>query len=209
MNYLVLIGDIKDSKKIKDRQALQERLAATFRALNRNHPSLLSPFTITLGDEFQAVYQQADELFRDIFAIEAAIAPQKVRFSLGIGAIRTALNRRQAIGMDGPAFHQARRGIEQLKQTSLLFTIAGENIPHLNLANRSLYLLSHLLQGWSANRFRILSALLREKSVKEIARDLDISSVAVYKNMKAGALETVISLTKSIANFLNEQVGTQ
>ena len=37
--------------------------------LNSQHRELLSPYTITLGDEFQAVFGRADSVFPDILAI--------------------------------------------------------------------------------------------------------------------------------------------
>ncbi len=98
MRYLVLIGDIVASRNSARRHDLQEQMKAVFAELNQNNAGLISPYTLTLGDEFQVVFNQADRVFTDIFAI-LAILPVKVRFSLGLGAITTDLNPVQALGV--------------------------------------------------------------------------------------------------------------
>jgi len=64
-----------------------------------------------LGDEFQAVFSGAQNIWSCIFVIESALHPVRFRFGLGVGGIDTAINRKQSIGMDGPAFHLAREAV--------------------------------------------------------------------------------------------------
>jgi len=61
VQFIVLIADIRDSKELPDRRAVQARLHETCAALNhRLGPTeLVSPFTVTLGDELQAVFASA------------------------------------------------------------------------------------------------------------------------------------------------------
>jgi hypothetical protein len=81
--------------------------------VNGENMHLISPYTITLGDEFQAVLKNARHLFGDIITILYVIYPTKIRFSIGIGDIQTPVNPNQAIGMDGTAFYNARTGIDK------------------------------------------------------------------------------------------------
>jgi len=115
--FIVIIGDIISSRKVENRNALQSKLLDVFNELNspdhENH--LVSPYTITLGDEFQAVYDNANCLFLDSIRILERTFPQKIRFSFGIGEISTDINREQSLGMDGSAFYYAREGITHLK----------------------------------------------------------------------------------------------
>ena len=54
MNCLALIGDVCDSRNVADRAGLQKSLLGVLARLNKSHAgSLLSPFTLTLGDEFR------------------------------------------------------------------------------------------------------------------------------------------------------------
>ncbi len=203
---ITLIGDLRASRQVEDRRHLQNRLQHTLERLNRQHPHLLSPFTITLGDEFQAVYARADRLFRDLWFIRAGIYPHQVRFAVGIGPLDTPINPRQAIGMDGPAFHHARTAMEQLKRSEYFLALAGEQLPYLELANQSLRLMSHQSRHWNENRLKIFLYYLEDLSAREIANRQGISLVAVYKNINAGALNILQALQKEIAQLINQTV---
>lgn len=207
MKVLSLIGDIHGSRTVTDRESLQKRLAAALKTVNRQNDSLLSPYTITLGDEFQAVYRDAGRLFRDIWSIIPEVYPHKIRFAIGVGPLTTEINPRQAIGMDGPAFHYARSGIQDMKESPYLFRITGENMDHQNLINQSLNLISYWIDNWEKNRFLILLGLYLGKSSKQMATALGISTVAVYKNINAGALEVVKSLTQEIGVLIDRELG--
>jgi len=208
MKKLVLIADIVSSKKIKNRKEIQKKLQTLFKSFNKNSKEIVSPFTITLGDEFQAVFSKADNIFKYMWDVLFALYPVKVRFSLGVGDITTSINTTQAIGMDGPAFYSAREGLSELKQSAFLFNIKHENNNKVLLIRQVLFLLSHLSSGWKESRYKILSLLYEDLSVYEIAKKMKISDKAVYKNIDAGALTNILSITGIISmeinNFLKE-----
>ncbi len=76
----------------------------------------MSPFTITLGDEFQAVYGGFEAVLGDTVEIIAEVYPHRLRMALGHGPLSTDLNPTAALGMDGPCFAAA---IEGWKHNSL------------------------------------------------------------------------------------------
>lgn len=207
MKKIVLIGDIISSKKIAQRHKIQSTLKRVFRKINNNEKKLSSPLTITLGDEFQAVYNRADSIFRDIWLISLAVHPVKIRFSIGIGEITTRINKEQAIGMDGPAFYNARAGLDKLKQTPYLFNITGEKLDEQSIIKQCLFLISHFSEGWKAMRLQILTMLYDKSSVLEISKKLKISDKAVYKNIDAGALFIIINITDEISRTINKMLN--
>ncbi|MES9972360.1 MAG: SatD family protein [Candidatus Thiodiazotropha sp.] len=152
MSYLVVIGDLVASRHSPDRKGLQTRLKALLKRLNERMPKPVSPYTLTLGDEFQVVFDKADRGFVDIIQIMAALHPDQVRFSLGLGSIVTDLNPDQAVGMDGPAFYRARDGINRLKDRGDLFHLDGLPENWAPLAEGTLRLLSQRMQKWEGNR---------------------------------------------------------
>ncbi|NGP88858.1 SatD family protein [Fodinibius halophilus] len=211
MNKLiVLIADIEDSKKLsnKEREKLQNDLSILLEALNNESRTIVSPYTITLGDEFQAVFKSAEGICTDILKILAGLYPVRVRFSVGVGEINTPINKEQAIGMDGPAFHAARKGIEVLKESGFLFYlgVAGQDLPVIDLINNSLQLLSKQVRGWNKNRLRILYMLKEGADYKAITEELDISKTAFYKNKKAASLDVVRELSENMAGIINHQL---
>jgi len=204
MQAIAVIGDLVLSKDIARRDVFQRKLAASLDALGGEKGSgLASPFTITLGDEFQAVYRSGGGLWPDLVTLLAAIHPVQVRFGLGVGEIATKLNPKQALGMDGPAFHRARAALTTLKGGEGRFRIDGAREPDWALANHALAFVSHHLTGWSKNRLEVLAALLRGRTVSEFEAELPISKVAIYKNINAAALTDVAALLNEIARALD------
>jgi len=203
MEKITLIGDIVSSRRIKKRQQIQNNLNKVFKKINERGEYISSPLTITLGDEFQAVYNKPDFIFKHIWQIILSIYPEKVRFSIGLGEITTALNPVQAIGMDGPAFYNARKGLDEIKQTYFQFNVTGNERTNLELIKQSLFLLSHISYNWKETRLIILSMMYDNFSVNEIAKKIKITDKAVYKNIDAGALQTVIKLTAELSKNIN------
>ncbi|MBG0785557.1 MAG: hypothetical protein H0S79_10690 [Anaerolineaceae bacterium] len=209
--YIVVIGDIISSRKVEKRNDLQNKLLEVFDDLNtsNNKNHLVSPYTITLGDEFQAVYQRADDLFLDSIRILEKAYPQKIRFSFGIGEISTELNRKQSIGMDGSAFYRAREGIEKLKDQrgNFKFNVSGLEDPELEcLFNNFLSIFSNLLEGWNWNRYYVLSSIMAGKAVKEIAKELKLTETAVYINIYDGSIREMMAILETMINRINEKV---
>jgi len=203
MKKIALIGDIVSSRKIKNRAEVQNKLSALFRELNKRDKTIASPFTITLGDEFQVLYGTADNLFKDICRILITLYPVKVKFSIGVGNLTTKINKSQSIGMDGTAFHNARQGLNELKNVSFLINIVTDDADDLELERQSMFLISHMLKKWKQTRLMIFNMLYDELSTKEISRKLKISDKAVYKNINAGELSTIVKIVKEISNSIN------
>lgn len=207
MIHLVLIGDLIASRHITDRAATQTLLAAALKRLNRtSRPSLTSPYTLTLGDEFQAVFHRADTVFQDIVSLMHQLEPVQIRFSLALGEITTALNHRQALAMDGPAFYRARAGIDHLKGSGDLLAVSGLPAPCQELTTGSLRLVGHVMEKWRPNRLAILQRLMAEEPVKDIAKALQISEPAVYKNITMGNLDAVMQLLTAVSTNLNAEL---
>lgn len=205
MNKLVLIGDIISSRKIINRHLVQKRLYHTIRKINRYNIDLTSPYTLTLGDEFQAVFHNANRMFFDSITILTDLYPVKIRFSFGYGSIETPINTIQAIGMDGPAFHYARHAMNELKKSNNLYSFSGIEKDVESFINHILSLISHTLRNWKANRYNILRMLMENINISTISKKLKISDTAVYKNINAGAIETIISIFEELTVMLNKE----
>lgn len=212
MQYLAVIGDIVGSKELGERERFQDELAAHLKRLSSRHPGLVSPYTVTLGDEFQAVYKSADRLFVDIITILAEVNPARARFAIGVGELTTRINPKQAIGMDGPAFHRAREAITELKKSGKLLRARGGPVRESrgfdvwNLLNHSFDLASHGIATWEKNRLQIFRGLLAGDNVAGLEKELAISKVAVYKNVHAGALDDLRGLFAEATSLLNREL---
>ncbi len=205
---MALIGDIALSKKIEDRENFQNKISLLFKKISAASKDFLySPYTLTLGDEFQAVYRKPDSIMTDIWKIIEALYPHRARFAIGIDILSTKINPNKAIGMDGPAFYLARDGIEELKQYSrTVIQFYGKNIRNLNLIDQYLILLSGISSRWKLNTVKILNGLLNKDSLEKISNNTGISKRAIYKNIRSNYLEEIIDLQREITKSLSESI---
>lgn len=206
MKVLAVIGDIVGSKQLRARAQFQRRLQAALRAANTRSEPLASPYTLTLGDEFQAVYRDAMTVWADVFALMAQIAPVRARFALGVGELATPLNPAQAIGMDGPAFHRAREELEALKASGRLLGVRGAEGEPWGLAGAALRLVSVQVEAWKPRRLRVFADWLAGRPVVEVAGQAGISPRAVYKNIRAAGLDEIKGLCDELARVLNAEL---
>jgi len=198
VQYLVLIGDLRDSRQVKDRAGLQRLFESSLACLNqRFRDALASPLTVTLGDEFQAVFSDPLPVWEILSALQARLFPVTARFGLGLGEIATPVNPQAALGMDGPAFYRARDAIVRLKKEGGDYRIEG--LDDADLINHTLSLVSGLQESWHCNRFATYHRFLSGIPVQQIAQELKISKTAVYKNLHDGHLHAIAGIHRSIA----------
>lgn len=61
--YIVIIGDMKNSKKIQDRNKVQEKLKSVLKEINKKYKTdIASKIMITLEDEFQGILYNGTEV---------------------------------------------------------------------------------------------------------------------------------------------------
>jgi len=203
--YLVIIGDVVDSRAIADRDGFQQRLRAVLDARNGEQPAdmLASPYTLTLGDEFQVVRTRATGTFRDLIRLAAEIRPVRLRFALGLGGIATAINPAQAIGMDGPAFHLARTGIDRLREDRAQCRVDGPAVLPDALINHGLALAFSRLDSASGNRLPLVAGLLAGDSVAAIADRLGKAQQTLYKTIQSADLNDVTGFLSAVEATLD------
>lgn len=210
MGYTVIIADLVASRRLPARAQFQRRLKTVLQGVNaRAGRALASPYTLTLGDEFQAVYRDAATVFADLMSIQAQIAPVQARFALATGPLATTVNAAQAIGMDGPAFHRARALLERLKDERRLFGVQTTDAPDWTLPGGALAVLSGITEGWLPKRFEVFAGLLAGAGRPELAKKTGITVRAVNKNIRAADLDEWKRILDEIARLLNEETKTR
>ncbi|OPX32420.1 MAG: hypothetical protein B1H09_00455 [Gemmatimonadaceae bacterium 4484_173] len=204
--WIVVIADIVDSRIVENRKELQNRLQGVLAEINNNSDSVVSPYTITLGDEFQAVLSKSKNLFSDLWTIKERIFPSKLRISIAVGSISTELIKTTSVGMDGQAFYMARDALKTMKESTSIFVVSGLDGPCEELVNDSLALITDIDKYWKKNWIGIQARLLREFSIEEIAGELNISKSAVYQNIKRGRLNLTTRIYNRVASMVDEEI---
>jgi hypothetical protein len=116
MPYIAVIGDIRESQKIADRNPVQVKLNSILADINKRYKEdVASKFMITLGDEFQGLLRAGDHITEIIEKIEMVMHPVKVCFGIGVGRITTNIDPDLSLRTGVPAYYNARKMINELK----------------------------------------------------------------------------------------------
>jgi hypothetical protein len=209
MPHLAVIADVVASRTLHNRGEVQQQLKRSLAARNadRGPNTLLSPYTLTLGDEFQAVPARAHGVFRDLLCIAADLQPVQMRFALGLGTIDTAIDPDRAIGMDGSAFHRARAGIEHLKQDSGYCRVDGLDEINAALVNQGLTLAFGRLAGARGSRMALAAGLLGGERIADIATRLGRSEQTLYKTARNADLYALAGFLNAVEALLDARLG--
>ena len=219
--YLALIADVIDSKMVEERFDLQKQLEKTLQTMNELFGEFLaSSFTLTLGDEFQALLKADAPVFQIIDTLRSELTPTQLRFGIGLGEIVTDIDPLQSIGADGPAYWNARAAINLVHQkndygnTQIYFSCGKEKQDFF--VNALIASGEAIRSGWRGSQEEILLDLLKRFvysenfSQQDLAQSLDInpsalskrlksSSIRVYLRGRAAALASIQALAKGEA----------
>lgn len=185
---IAVIGDLVGSRKLPhlQRSETQLQLEQLLDTINKRYSKSISArFLVTLGDEFQGVLKQGAIIPDLIWDIEASLANADVRIGVGYGHIHPPF-KKEALGMDGPAFHAAREGVEVAKNEKLnggIFQGFGQTEDIL--LNSLARLLRHQRERLSKNQLATLALLRQRISQTEIAKRLRITRQAVHSRTKS------------------------
>ena len=220
MMYIALIGDIIESKKIQDRAQVQQQLLRLMKELNWQYQDyLISPFTVTTGDEFQALFSPNSYMFQIIDQLSVAFSPYEIRFGIGVGEMVTEINKEQSIGSDGPAYWLAREAINHIHDKNdyginhISVFLADEEVSWT--VNAMLAACSFIQSKWTEVQYDVLKQLLTANiydetfSHKEMARSLSITPSAFNKRIKASGLKIYLRNKRVAMNQILKEIAKE
>lgn len=203
-NYFVMIGDMIQSRRLDDRREIQEAFRQALNSAQREYGrGIVSPLTLTIGDEFQAVLGDASNLFAIVNRLEESLPTIRFRYGLGVGEISTALNRKAAIGMDGPAFHFARQALEQARQTERRFAFVCASPRVQARIDLLLHWIDVITANWSKEKKQILRLSQLRLTQKDIARKIGISQPAVSQHIRQPVFRLVLQSEQVVQDEIN------
>lgn len=201
--YLALIADVIDSKMVQERFDLQKQVEITLQKMNGLFADYLaSCFTLTLGDEFQALLKVDAPIFQIIDTLRSELTPTQLRFGIGLGEIVTEIDPLQSIGADGPAYWNARAAINFVHQkndygnTQIYFSSGKENQDFF--VNALIASGEAIRSGWRDSQEEILLNLLKRSvysesfSQQDLAQSLAINPSALSKRLKSSSIRVYL-----------------
>lgn len=203
--YPILMADVIKSRR-SDAEVVNSELQALVNAMNQKWKYiLLSPLTITLGDEFQGVVRDMHGAMEMILDMEEMAIMQgfqiKLRYVLNNGRILTPLNTERAHGMLGPGLTEAREKLELMKTNRFRFLVmnAGQP-PQARLINDLLQIYSKFIEDWSAKDLFFVRSFLELHDYKSVAEVAGINIASAWKRKKSLSIEEYLACKNALLN---------
>jgi hypothetical protein len=196
---VALIGDLVASRQAGERTRLHARLLAALDRVNAELPAAV-PLRVTVGDEYQGVYDDLGTALRATLRLRLALLPEvDARHGVGRGSI-TVLSEQPRVE-DGPAWWSAREAIEvveaeerraSMRGLRTAYLSAEEGGPDPAAVNAALILRDQLLHGVGPESLSVLAGMLTGMSQKDIAADLGITASAVSQRVRRDGLGALV-----------------
>lgn len=195
-NYsAVLMGDLVDSERSASTAELHARFNDTVERHNEIYSGLLlSPLTITLGDEFQGLTNSlvsAVHLAREI-RYDLMAKSIDCRFAVGVFDLQTPLNAEKAWNMMGPGLAGTRAKLNDKRSNNRYrFDILGQPVLETML-EASGATLTAIEQSWTDTQRLYIQALLKGATPNEIAKHRNVSVHNIYKVRSSGSFDLYV-----------------
>ncbi len=208
--YAISMGDLVHSSGHADPNQLHLLFNQVVAQANQRFvESIASPLTITLGDEFQGLSTSLRRGFELNHFVRMSLLLEGVstRLVLGIGAIDTAVNPKNAWNMMGEGLSKAREKLNAKKSFNCYrfsFPEYAQLERLLDSVGRSL---TKVESEWTKTQMEYVARRLSqpEKSISQIAHDLGISKNSLYKVLRSASAEFYAGQLEAIAEVLQTE----
>lgn len=206
MNY-ILMADIIDSTAYHS-----ETLMIAFQEIvgnvnNKYKKQLLSPLTITLGDEFQGIPKNLGAAIEMIIALEEQILSSqleyKLRYVLHYGAIDTPINPEIAYGMMGEGLSFTRKRLNEIKESEARFDCSIKNKTKSEALSNAFVIYQNVIDSWSNEDSKAMALnFIKWKDYKLIAEKTGKNRSQIWKKEKSLDISSYFAI-KNILKYLS------
>lgn len=205
MKHFIIMCDIVESSQLDPISTIDHFKRCT-NYINDKY-SLLSPLTITLGDEFQGVVRNLVDSVNIIIDLEEYIIECnfniKLRYVIYYGNIDTAINPKIAYEMLGDGLTKARKTINELKSTSARFNLIIDDNNKKSIINNCFIIYQSIIDNWNIRRdHSLISNLIKYNDYKVVAKKMNKERSLIWKrekNLNLIAYKAIKDILKNIS----------
>lgn len=208
MRAVVLLADVRESRKLKHRQDLSEGLRSDLEGLNQEHQSsLIAPLEFQKGvDELGGLLEPGGNLGRLLIDLWMVFHPVEARFAVVLGQLDVVPSEKRPSvrHFDGPAMHRASELIEVMKKDDVPLTLEAREGEGLDRRLSLLGSLAYLqVLRWTTRQMELYNAYRETGSQSEVADRFDIAQPSVSE-----ALNKIrFSFMEETLSFLAEEIS--
>lgn len=206
--HYILMADIIDSRKFDQQKLMKEFKSVVGKLNTQKSLKLLSPITITLGDEFQGVVRSLESAIDIILGLEEIILSEDLKFQLRYtliqGQIDTKINSKIAHEMLGEGLTTARERLQELKNGKSRFYVALQNMKLGDAINNAFFALQGIVDNWIRLKdVYIASMFVNKIDYKQIAINVKKEKSVIWKRKKSLKIEEYLAV-KNVLRYLGE-----
>jgi hypothetical protein len=200
-SYWIIMADIIDSGQ-NEAVLMQNQFKECVEIVNKKyHKMLVSPLTITLGDEFQGLLNSLSSCVKTSIFMEELIVEKGYNFTLryvvNYGKIDTPINHEIAYGMLGEGLTNARELLNSLKKTDRRFNFELGKPKKTDAINNAFEIFESLTAKWKTNDDKEMASLfIKYSDYKIIAEKLDKPRSQIWKRRHSLEINSYFAIKK-------------
>ena len=207
--HYVVMGDIVRSRDYEEKQLMRD-FANLIEACNREFAAgILSPYTVTLGDEYQGVAASLLWSVRTIIYLdEARLHGEysfKMRHVVHFGDVATPLNKVVAYGMLGSGLTKARELLTDKRRGRPRFCFSLPDQQLSSNLRQLLEVMSSITNAWKPRDVAIIFAMLANDNDTEVATELGKNRSQIWKRRKSLFIDEYKALRMVVLELAREK----
>lgn len=188
--YAVITADVVGSRRIESFRLKRDRLLAAVSRLHLRQELILSPYTVTAWDEFQAILRRPDYVPRVILDLRRLLVPLRLRIAVGVGSVTNPHKKPINQYAGGEAFERARAAADRLQLGSPKYRIltgfdSGNGLFD-SIANTVYRLQDALLERVTARQWATINTQMKTSRQEITAKRLALDISTISRNLKRG-----------------------
>ncbi|MFY0683583.1 MAG: hypothetical protein JXR20_03460 [Balneola sp.] len=186
--YPIFMGDVVSSSSYEGEilsKELNELVTETNSSFKKN---ILSPLTITLGDEFQGVLKTTASGVNLLFHMEEAILEKELDFKLHyvllLGEIETEINPKIAYEMLGKGLTEARKLLSSKKRNRKRFKFKLRDKEQSDQLTKLFEVLDALILNWKKEDYPLILDMISNDNNEEVGELHGKNRAQIWKRRK-------------------------
>lgn len=201
----ILMGDIVLNRTYDARKLRREFMQLMSSCNRKLEGEILSPYTVTLGDEFQGVARSVRGLFDAVFYLEETSLLKSLKFKMryvGLhGEIETPVNRMKAHGMMGAGLSRARELLTDKRRGKPRFQFVLPDAQVTKELNRLFLVIDGLSARWNPDDGPLILDMIANTNNVEVGKKHGKNRTQIWKRRKHLLIEEFRALKEVVLDF--------
>ncbi len=201
----ILMGDVIGSSQLEARQLRKKFMRLVSDCNKEFQEEILSPYTVTLGDEFQGVAQSLRSLLHTVFYLEETALRKslnfKIRYVAVHGEIETPINKMKAHGMMGAGLTRARDLLTNGTRRRPRFQFELPDAWLENQLNRLFFVIDGIADRWDTEDGPLILDMIANTNNVKVGTKHDKNRSQVWKRRRNLLVDEYRALKEAILDL--------